>query len=95
MDGTARTIPRILPCPAGEGCKSVVRYVAAHRATINRFTRRVSLSRLAAAKGTGSSLCILINQSAQGQTGSGIEFRAANLAVMVRIGSLEAQLNNR
>jgi hypothetical protein len=39
--------------------------------------------------------CSLVKQSAQCQTSSGVEFRAANRAIMVRIGSLEAQLDNR
>jgi hypothetical protein len=45
--------------------------------------------------GTESDSYSLIKQSAQGQTSSGIEFRAANGAIMIRIGGFQAQLNNR
>jgi hypothetical protein len=45
--------------------------------------------------GTESDPYSLIKQSAQGQTSSGIEFRAANGAIMIRIGGFQAQLNNR
>jgi hypothetical protein len=62
---------------------------------ILRPTGEVSRSRFPVGIGAGSSLYGLIDQSAQGQTGSGVEFHAANPAIMVRIGSLEAQLNNR